>query len=154
MKKVFFTLLAGLLVSAQMWAVTAKEVCGEYDGILNIAGLVYPNKAVYLLPGVAEGSVTFVLPDFKYNAGKLGNIVVPNIPVDANGQLTLTDATLYIDSIAERATINILNGLEDEGVVYNSFVTEKDIQVLLSIAAPSLPEPSSQVRWQRRTTPS
>lgn len=141
MKKVIFTLLAGLMVSAQMFAVTAKEVCGEYDGNLNIAGVVYENKAVYLLPGVTEGSITFVLPDFKYNAGKLGNIVLPNIPMDANGQLSLTDATLYIDSISERATINVLNGLEDGGEVYNSIVTAKDIQVLLSIAAPSLPEP-------------
>jgi hypothetical protein len=128
MKKVIFTLLAGLMVSAQMFAVTAKEVCGEYDGNLNIAGVVYENKAVYLLPGVTEGSITFVLPDFKYNAGKLGNIVLPNIPMDANGQLSLTDATLYIDSISERATINVLNGLEDGGEVYNSIVTAKDIQ--------------------------
>ena len=44
MKKVIFTLLAGLMVSAQMFAVTAKEVCGEYDGNLNIAGVVYENK--------------------------------------------------------------------------------------------------------------
>ena len=141
MKKIFTILLAGIAFSAQVMAVTPKEVCGQFDGDLNIGGTPYPNKSVYLLPGTVDNTVTFVLPDFKYNAGKLGNIVLPNIPIAENGMLTLENNTLWIDSISERATITILNGLEDEGVVYNSIVTATEAQVLLSIEAPSLPEP-------------
>lgn len=140
MRKIF-TILAAVLCAAQVMAVSVKDVCGQFDGNLNIGGQLYPNKSVYLLPGTVETTVTFVLPDFKFGAGKLGNIVLPNIPMSENGQLTLENATLYLDSISERATITILNGLEDEGVVYNSIVTANEAQVLLSIAAPSLPEP-------------
>ena len=141
MKKVFISLFAALMVAVQVLAVNVKDVCGQFDGDLNIGGIPYQGKSVYLLPGVVDGTVTFVLPDFIYNAGKLGNIVLPNIPMDANGQLTLENATLYLDSISERATITVLNGLEDEGMTYNSIVTATNAMVLLSIAAPSLPEP-------------
>jgi len=116
MKKIFTTLVAGLMISAQMMAVAPKDVCGQFDGDLNIGGTPYPNRSVYLLPGVVENTVTFVLPDFTFGSGKLGNIVLPNIPMDANGQLTLENATLYLDSISERATITVVNGLEDGGV--------------------------------------
>ena len=142
MKKILTVIAAGLMMTAQVLAVTTKDVCGQFHGLLNIGGQVYPDKKVYLLPGTVENTLTFVLPDFTFGAkGKLGNIVLPNIPMSAEGQLTLENATLYLDSINERATITILNGLEDEGTVYNSIVSHNDAQVLLSIAAPSLPEP-------------
>lgn len=141
MKKLFTTFFAGLLISAQVMAVTVKDVCGQFDGDLNIGGDMYPNRSIYLLPGVVDNTVTFVLPDFTFGSGKLGNIVLPNIPMDATGQLTLENATLYLDSIRERATITVVNGLEDEGYVYNSVITADDAMVLLSIGAPSLPEP-------------
>ena len=129
-----------MLLSSSMLAVTPREVCGQFDGDLNIDGQPYPNKSVYLLPGVVDNTLTFVLPDFMYGAGKLGNIVLPNIPMSQSGQLTLENATLYLDSISERATITIINGLEDGGVVYNSTVSPTEAQVILSIEAPSLPE--------------
>ena len=141
MKKIFFTLFAGLMVSAQVMAVSVAEVCGQYNGNLNIGGTNYPNKTICLLPGTVQNTVTFVLPDFTYNAGNLGDIVLTNIPMDANGKLTLEGATLYLDAIDERATINVVNGLEEGGVVYNSILSATQAQVLLSIAAPSLPEP-------------
>ncbi|MCR5050104.1 MAG: calycin-like domain-containing protein [Paludibacteraceae bacterium] len=141
MKRIFTTLVAGLIISAQMMAVSVKDVCGQFEGNLIIDGTQYPNKSVYLLPGVVDSAVTFVLPDFMFNAGKLGNIVLPNIPMDATGKLTLDSATLYLDSISERATITVINGLEDGGVTYNSYITADQAQVILSIAAPSLPEP-------------
>lgn len=141
MKKVIFTLFAGLMVSAQVLAVAVKDVCGQFNGDLNIGGTPYPNRTVYLLPGTAENALTFVLPDFIYNAGKLGNIVLPDIPMDETGKLTLNDATLYLDSISERATITVVNGLKDGDVEYNSIVSAEEAQVLLSIAASSLPEP-------------
>lgn len=141
MKKIFTTLFAGLLISAQVTAVSVKDIYGQYDGNLNIGGDLYPNKSVYLLPGVVDSTLTFVLPDFTFGKGKLGNIVVPNIPMDENGMLHLENATLYLDSIAERATITILNGLEDGGTTYNSIISNTDAMVLLSIVAPSLPEP-------------
>lgn len=141
MKKIFTTLVAGLMISAQMMAVSVKDVCGQFQGNLLIGGTPYPDKSVYLLPGVVDSTITFVLPDFMYNAGKLGNIVLPNIPMDANGQLTLDSATLYLDSISERATITVVNGLEDGGVTYNSNITADQAQVILCIAAQSLPQP-------------
>ena len=141
MKKIFTILFAGMAFSASIMAVTTREVCGQFNGNLNIAGSLYPEKSIYLLPGTVDNAVTFVLPDFTYNAGKLGNIVLPNIPMDEAGMLHLENSTLWIDSISERAVITILNGLEDGGTVYNSIVTATDAMVLLSIAAPSLPEP-------------
>lgn len=141
MKKVFFTLLAGLMVSAQVMAVSVKDVCGQYDGDLNIGGDPYPNRSIYLLPGTVEDAVTFVLPDFTFGKGKLGNIVLPNIPMDEKGMLHLDNATLYLDSISERAGITIINGLEDEGTTYNSIVSNTEAMVVLSITAPSLREP-------------
>ncbi len=141
MKKIFTTIFAVLMVSAQVMAVTVADVCGQFKGDLNVGGEPYPNKEIFLLPGTVDNALTFVLPDFKYNAGKLGNIVLPNIPMDANGQLTLENATLYIDSISERATITIINGLEEGGITYNSFVSATSAQVILAIAAPSLVEP-------------
>ncbi len=141
MKKIFTTLVAGLMISVQVMAVSVKDVCGQFRGDLNIGGDPYPDRSIYLLPGVVDNTLTFVLPDFTFGKGKLGNIVLPDISIDANGQLSIEDATLYLDSISERATITIINGLEDEGVVYNSVVTSENAMVLLSIAAPSLPEP-------------
>ncbi len=140
MRKIFTTLFAGLMISAQVMAVSVQDVCGQFDGDLNIGGTPYPNKSVYLLPGVVENSVTFVLPDFKYGSGELGDIVLPNIPMDANGQLTLENSKLYIKRLKLYATITILNGLKDEGVTYNSIVTKDNAMVLLSIEA-DLPEP-------------
>ena len=143
MRKIFTVLVAGLMMSAQVMAVSTKDVCGQFNGMLNIGGQEYPDKSIYLLPGTVDNTLTFVLPDFTFGAkGKLGNIVLPNIPMSATGQLTLEGATLYLDSISERAIITVLNGLEDEGVVYNSIVSHDEAQVLLSIEAPlSLPEP-------------
>ena len=142
MKKIFTILVAGLLMSAQVMAVTVNDVCGQFDGDLNIGGDLYPNKSVYLLPGTVENAVTFVLPDFTFGAkGKLGNIVLANIPMSANGQLTLEGATLYLDSIRERATINVLNNLDDGTNTYNSIISNSDAMVVLSISAPSLLEP-------------
>lgn len=140
MKKILSVLAAVLLLSAQILAVTPQEVCGQYDGDLNIDGQLYPSKSIYLLPGVTDNTLTFVLPDFMYGKGKLGNIVLPNIPMDATGKLTLENATLYLDSISERATITIINGLQDGGTVYNSIITPADAMVILSIEAQSLPE--------------
>ena len=96
---------------------------------------------VYILPGTEANTITFVLPDFKYNAGDLGNIVLPNIPVDESGMLTLDYTTLFIKAISERAEISVLNGFVDGKDTYNSVISAYEAQVLLSIAAPSLPEP-------------
>ena len=139
MKKILSILAAGLLLTTQLLAVTPKEVCGQYDGDLNIGGDLYPSKSIFLLPGVTDNTLTFVLPNFMYGNGMLGNIVLPNIPIDANGMLTLEDATLYLDSISERATITIVNGLQDGATVYNSIITPTDAQVILSIKTKSLP---------------
>ena len=122
-------------------AVTVNDVAGTFKGALNIGGQNYPNKEVYILPGTVNNTITFVLPDFMYGAASLGNIVLVNIPMSSSGQLTLEGATLYLPAISERATITVLNGFKDGNVTYNSIISAADAQVLLSIAAPSLPEP-------------
>jgi len=138
MKKILTVLLAFIAVVVQ--AVTVNDAAGTYKGMLNIGGQEYPNKEVYILPGAEAGTITFVLPDFRYNGAPLGDIVLVNLPMSAEGQLSLENATLYIRAISERATISVINGLEDGGTVYNSYINASSAQVLLSIGAPSLPE--------------
>ena len=139
MKKIFTAIY--MLVSLSVSAITVNDAAGTFKGTLNIGGQLYPNKEVYILPGTESSAITFVLPDFRYNGAPLGNIVLVNIPMAANGQLTLENSSLYLPAISERATIDVLNGLEDGGVTYNSVISANQAQVLLSIAAPSLPEP-------------
>lgn len=142
MKKIFTVLVAGLMISAQMMAVSTKDVCGQFAGNLLIDWDEYPGRSVYLLPGTTDNTLTFVLPDFMFNGGKLGNIVLPNITMDENGTLTLKETTLYLDSINLRASIKMLNNYEDEGDIYNSVVTGQKAQVTLEIAEPkTLPMP-------------
>ncbi len=122
-------------------AVTVNEVSGVYQGNLNIGGDNYPNEEVYILPGVTANTITFVLPDFKFGAASLGDIVLVNIPLNESGQLTLDNRPLYIKAIHERAEVSVLNGIQDGTTTYNSIVSASSAQVLLSIAAPSLPTP-------------
>lgn len=141
MKKFFTTVILSCTLAVSAMAVTVKDASGVFKGLLNIGGTPYNNKEVYILPGVQENTITFVLPDFKYGAASLGDIVLPNISMSTSGQLTLDDASLYIKAISERAVIAILNGVQDGSTTYNSVVSGSSAQVLLSIAAPSLPEP-------------
>lgn len=122
-------------------AVTTADVNGMYQGLLNIGGQSYPNKQVYLLPGTETGTMTFVLPDFRYGGASLGDIVLTNIPMDQTGRLSLEGRTLYIRAIQERATISVLNDFHDGNDVYNSTLSANQAQVLLQIAASTLPQP-------------
>ena len=141
MKKIFTSVILACSLVLSAKAMTVNDAAGVYAGNLNIGGTNYNNKEVYILPGVAANTITFVLPDFKYNTASLGDIVLVNIPMNTDGQLTLESASLYIKAISERAEISVVNGLEDGGTTYNSIVSASSTQVLLSIAAPSLPEP-------------
>ncbi len=141
MKKIFTTVIMACTLAVSAMAVTVSDVAGVFKGNLNIGGDNYADKEVYILPGTASNAITFVLPDFKYGAASLGDIVLVNIPMSSTGKLTLNGASLYIRAISERATIDVLNGLQDGGTTYNSIVSASSAQVLLSIAAPSLPEP-------------
>ncbi len=142
MKKIFTVLVAGLMISAQAFAVTTKDVCGQFNGELWIDWDSYGSKSVYLLPGTTENTLTFVLPDFSFLGGKLGNIVLPNISMDADGKLSLKETSLYLDSINLRASIKMLNNYEDEGETYNSIVSVTQAQITLEIAEPkTLPMP-------------
>lgn len=142
MKKIFTVLVAGLMMSAQMMAVSTKDVCGQFDGELWLDWDSYGSKSVYLLPGATSNTLTFVLPDFMFGAGKLGNIVLPNITMDENGTLTLEETSLYLDSIKLRASITMLNNYEYESKTYNSVVSATKAQVTLQISEPNtLPMP-------------
>ena len=121
--------------------VSYADVYGRFDGDLMIGGERQGNHSIFLLPGAKDSTVTFVLPDFSYNGGKLGHIVLPNIPMNAFGQLLLEGRTLYLDTISERAIITMLNGHKESGVTYYSIVTPSQAQIVLYIEAPaSLPE--------------
>ena len=123
MKKIFTIFMLACSFAATAMAVTVDEVAGTFKGTLNIGGTLYPNKEVYILPGVEASTITFVLPEFKYNGASLGDIVLVNIPMDEAGKLTLSDATLFIKAISERAGINVLNDFSDGVDTYNSVIT-------------------------------
>ena len=143
MKKIFTTLFAGLLISAQVMAITVMDVCGRYDGTLLLDSEEYPESQVYLLPGVTDNTLTFVLPDFKFNGVSLGSIVLPNIAISENGQFSIEETTLYLAGLLKlRATIKILSSYEEEGVTYTSLATDNKAGIVLEIAEPkTLPEP-------------
>jgi len=121
-------------------SLSVSQVCGRYDGQLNIAGEINDGKSLVVLPGTVDSMVTLVLPDFAYNGGKLGNIVIPNVPMSTFGQLILENRSLYMDSIAERATVTMINGLKDESTTYYSLLSPNQAQIVLFIETPSLPE--------------
>lgn len=144
MKKIFTTLFAGLMISAQVMAVSIMDVCGQYEGDLLLGSEdKYPESQVYLLPGVTDNTLTFVLPDFKYMGVSLGSIVLPNITMSEDGKFSIEETTLYLQVLLElRATINILPSYEIEGHTYTSQATESEAGIVLEIAEPkTLPEP-------------
>ncbi len=125
------TVLATYDPKAGTDSVDYKDVYGRFDGELTLSDETPTTQTIYLLPGTMDSTVTFVLPDFSYNGGRLGHIVLPNIPVDAYGQLSLEGRTLFLDAIQERATITL--------IAYSA-VTPAKAQVKLYIETPSLPE--------------
>ena len=143
MKKIFTTLFAGLMISAQVMAVSIMDVCGKYDGTLLLDSEEYPGSEVYLLPGVTDNTLTFVLPDFQYMGVSLGSIVLPNITMSEDGQFSIEETTLYLQGLLNlRATINILASYEEGGKTYTSQATESEAGIVLEIAEPkTLPEP-------------
>ena len=131
MKKIFTTLFAGLMISAQVMAVSIMDVCGKYDGTLLLDSEEYPGSEVYLLPGVTDNTLTFVLPDFKYNGVSLGSIVLPNITMSEDGQFSIEETTLYLQGLLNlRATINILASYEEGGKTYTSQATESEAGIV------------------------
>ena len=82
--------------------------------------------------------VSVIMP--TYNAGKLGHIVIPNIEVTAFGQLLLEHRALYMDTISERATVTMINGLKEGKETYYSLLSPEHAQIVLYIEAPSLPQ--------------
>ena len=143
MKKIFTTLFAGLMISAQVMAVSIMDVCGKYDGTLLLDSEEYPGSEVYLLPGVTDNTLTFVLPDFQYMGVSLGSIVLPNITMSEDGKFSIEETTLYLQVLLElRATINILASYEEGGKTYTSQATASQASIVLEIAEPTtLPEP-------------
>ena len=142
MKKIFTIIAAALMMSAQVFAVTTKDVCGQFKGFLQIGWDPYPDKVIYLLPGAAENTVTFVLPDFTFGSGKLGNIVLTNLAVDATGKLSMEPTTMYLDTLELRAQIAVLESYFDDydSTTYYSVLSPERAQVTLSIGAPTLAE--------------
>ena len=104
MKRII-TLLYIAIVSLSVSAVTVNDVTGTFRGTLNIGSTSYTNQEVYILPGVVSNSIAVVLPDFTYNNSSLGDIVLVDILMDGNGQLTIDNRTLYLRANNVRATL-------------------------------------------------
>lgn len=121
-------------------AVEMDEVYGRFDGLLTIGEERLDDKSVFVLPGTKDSTITFVLPDFSFNGGQLGHVVLPNIPMNGVGQLNLEHRTFYLDTIRERASITLLNGWKAEGKTYYSVLSPTQAQMVLYIETPSLPE--------------
>ena len=130
MKKIFTTFIMACVLAVSAMAVSVNDASGVYQGTLNIGGDDYPNEEVYILPGVEANTITFVLPDFKFGAASLGDIVLVNIPMSGSGHLTLNNRPLYIKVIQTRAEVSMVNG---------SQLTGTNANVTLSIEA-GLPE--------------
>ena len=135
MKKIFTTIIMTCVLACSAMAVKVSDALGVYQGNLNIGGDDYPNEEVYILPGVTANTITFVLPDFRFNGVSLGDIVLVNIPMNASGQLTLSNRPLYIKIIQTRAEVSMQSG---------SLLNGTKANVSLSIEA-GLPEPISVV---------
>jgi len=142
MKKIFSIIVAGLMISAQVFAVTPKDVCGQFHGNLNIAGEIVPDKDIYMLPGVEANTLTFVLPHFGFLGLDLGNIVQPGISVAEDGRLSVEPTTMYLDEpLFVRVGISILDEYtdpEDAEKTYKSTVSAEAGQVVLSISVPEV----------------
>ena len=106
MKRLIFFLTA-LILTVTVGAVSVNDVAGGFRGSLTIGDQAQGTKTVYLLPGTTNGTVTFVLPDFNFMGGSLGDIVLVNIPMSAAGRLTLSDAPIYIKAIETRAFVTV-----------------------------------------------
>ena len=106
MKKIFTLIMATALTVSAM-AVTVSQVAGSFRGSLNIGGDLYPDKEVYVLPGVESNTITFVLPDFTYNVKNLGDIVLANVPMDETGKLSLAEpVTLFLTKLQNNKMIS------------------------------------------------
>ena len=66
MKKILSIIVCMFMLCSTLMAVTVNNVVGAFDGTLKIGDTNYPNKEIYILPGVENNTVTFVLPDFSF----------------------------------------------------------------------------------------
>ena len=110
MRKFLSIIVCLFVLCATVPAVTVNDVSGAFIGTLKIGGTPYPNKEIYILPGVESNTVTFVLPDFSFNGGALGDIVLVNIPMETSGQLTLENRPLYMRALDTYVAVSMTNG--------------------------------------------
>ena len=110
MKKILSIIVCMFMLCSTLMAVTVNNVVGAFDGTLKIGDTNYPNKEIYILPGVENNTVTFVLPDFSFNDASLGDIVLVNIPMNTSGQLTLENSPLYIRALETHVAVSMTSG--------------------------------------------
>lgn len=129
MKKIFTAIC--IMLSVGVSAVTVNDVTGTFKGMLLIDDEEYPNEKIYILPGTESNTITFVLPDFKFNGAPLGDIVLVNVPMNNAGKLTIDKSTVYIKSIRARAAISSTG----------STLSSSSAQIGLKIDVASVPLP-------------
>lgn len=86
-------------------AVSVNDVTGVFRGNLQVGTSTISNKEIYILPGVTANTVTLVLPSVTASATHFGDLVLTNIPMNTNGQLTLSNGSLYLRATSEQATV-------------------------------------------------
>lgn len=141
MKKNILFVACTALMAVHAFAVSVKDVCGQYRGDLMLGTDTYNSRSIYLLPGSENNTLTFVLPDFSYGDANLGNIVLTNISMDNNGSLSLIGGTVYVSALNERAIVDIIPSISDGETTLSSVLTASNASTLLRITVASLPEP-------------
>lgn len=106
MKKIYLFILLAMPAFLNLNAVTVSDVYGKYTGTLTI-GEDPQTGSVYILPGLANNTVSLVLPDFHFGALALGDIVALNANFRSSGMISLQNYPLYIPTLDERTTVTI-----------------------------------------------
>lgn len=115
------------------------EFAGLYKGDLLIEDEV-TEGTIAIFPGTDVNHLTFVLQDFSFVGLDLGDIVVPSIPVDAEGHISISDYPFFIDLLNTRVGITIYDYNDEEtGIsIPSGFMANDSLAVVLNIAVPEI----------------
>lgn len=130
-----------MLLMAAAFTSLRAEYAGLYSGVLNIAGEEIDGN-IAIFPGADDSHLNFVLANFGFLGLDLGDIVVPNIPVDNNGKLTIENYPFYLPLLMTRVGISINDGSFEEAygdqVFTSAFLADDSLSVFLQIEVPDL----------------
>lgn len=131
-------LLSMLLIAASFTSLRA-EYAGLYKGDLLIGDEVTDGN-IAIFPGIDESHLTFVLQDFSFVGLDLGDIVVPSIPIDADGHISISNYPFFLELLNTRVGITIYDYNDEESgiCIPSGFMTNDSLLVVLNIAVPEI----------------